>query len=513
MRPAPILVALLALAVRPACGGDAPPEAPAESGVALTVYSSADPTGFDPQRFLAEQRQGGGATWASQVPGFGVVKEVRDVEMGEGIVDLPFTGVAEFIDPTTVSFADLTSAGTSVLEQSFRFDLASPDKILERYVGETIGLEPSKDGASAGRVEGRVLSVNQGTVVLDVPKEGLRFVSARDPGLRLPSLPQGLLTRPTLVWKVRSAAAGAHRVRTTYQTSGLTWRADYNLVLDGSGTKADLAAWVTMLNVSGASYRDARLKLVAGDVQRVQPALYAAPPMAAAPAEGGAAGFEEKAFFEYHLYTLPRPTSVLDQSTQQITLFPTARDVAVRKLLVYYGLPEAAQWGALPAPRTDRDVRSSANPKVDVYVRFENRRENRMGMPLPRGKVRVFQRDDADGTLEFVGEDRIDHTPRDEQVLVKVGQAFDVVGDRVQTAFDYDRARRTMVESWRITLRNHKPAAARVLVKESLFRWTNWEIVGPSDPFVKADARTITFEVDVPPDGAKAVEYTVRYSW
>jgi hypothetical protein len=238
--------------------------------------------------------------------------------------------------------------------------------------------------------------------------------------------------------------------------------------------------------------------------------MASAAPMAEA---AGADSFQEKAFFEYHLYSLPRATRILDNSTQQITLFPTASGVGVQKLLVYYGLPEAAQWGVFAEPRLDRDIRSQANPKLDVYVRFENKAENRMGMPLPKGKVRVFQRDDADGTLEFVGEDLIDHTAKDEKVLVKVGQAFDVVGDRVQTKFDVNRGRHLMVETYRITLRNHKPAPVRVLVKENLFRWTSWEIANASDPFVKVDARTITFEVDVPADGAKDVEYTVRYTW
>jgi hypothetical protein len=515
-RAVPLLSALaLSLAALPARAGDAPPSPPpAEPGVALTVYSSADPAGFDPQQFLAQQRQGGGPAWVWQVPGFGVVKEVREIPIAEGVSELPFTGVAEFIDPTTVSFADLTSPATSVLEQAFRFDLASPDKILDRYVGKTIAHETLKDGQVVARAEGTVLSVNQGTVVLDVKGQGLRFLTTRDPGLRLPALPEGLLTKPTLVWKVQSPQAGTHKVRTTYQTSGLTWRADYNLVLDASNTKADVSAWVTMLNVSGASYRDARLKLIAGDVQRVQPRGHREVEFSAGRLlEEDRAGFEEKAFFEYHLYTLPRPTSVLDQSTQQITLFPSASDVAVQKLLVYYGLPEAAHWGAFPEPRTDRDIRSGANPKLDVYVRFENRKENRMGMPLPRGKVRVFQRDDADGTLEFVGEDLIDHTPRDEKVLVKVGQAFDVVGDRVQTDFQLDTGRCTMTDAYKITLRNHKDTAVRVLVKENLFRWTTWEVSQTSDPFVKTDARTITFEVDVPPNGEKVVTYTARYTW
>jgi hypothetical protein len=273
---------------------------------------------------------------------------------------------------------------------------------------------------------------------------------------------------------------------------------------------------VSLLNLTGAGFRDVRLKLVAGDVQRIQPpAPWGPVPMAAAAPSSGAEaqGFEEKAFFEYHLYTLPRKTDVPDKTTQQITLFPTATGVDVEKVLVYYGLPAAARWGVFPSPSTDRNLGNQSNPKVDVYVRMKNAKENRMGMPLPKGKVRVYKQDDADGTLEFLGEDLIDHTARDETVLVKLGQAFDVVGQRTQTDFRVDSARRWMTDSYRIELRNHKDVAVKVIVKENLFRWTNWEVVAPSDPFTKVDARTIHFEVEVPPHGQKVVTYTARYTW
>jgi hypothetical protein len=182
-------------------------------------------------------------------------------------------------------------------------------------------------------------------------------------------------------------------------------------------------------------------------------------------------------------------------------------------VLVYYGLPEAAHWGFFPQPRTDQDIRSSANPKVDVYVRMKNAKADKLGMPLPKGKIRVYQRDDADGTLEFVGEDLIDHTPKDETVLVKTGQAFDVVGDRVQSRFHVDSSGHVMTESFKITIKNHKTTPVKVLVKENLFRWLNWEIVESSEPFTKIDARTIHFEPTVAADTERVVTYTVRYTW
>jgi hypothetical protein len=508
----PCFVAIAGFVLTPPAA--APARADADEGPAVTVYSSADPAGFDPQRFITQQRVGYNPNWVWQVPGFGVVKEVRKVNLKPGANELRFTDVAQFIDPTTVSFTDLTDPdGTAVLEQNFEFDLVSPDKLLEKFIDRSITVE-LPHGDAIETVTGTLLSAVGGRLVLQTP-DGVRILSSRGQQIRLGELPGGLITRPTLVWKLHAAQAGAHDVRTTYQTNGITWRSDYNLTLNPDDTRADLGAWVSLMNLSGAAYKNARLKLIAGDVQRVQPGRQFAMSRAAGmvAVDEMKAGFEEKAFFEYHLYTLPRRTDILANTTQQITLFPTARDVGVEKLMVYYGLPQAASWGFLPNPRLDRDFGNQSNPKVDVYVRFENREENHLGMPLPRGKVRVYKRDDADGTLEFVGEDLIDHTPKDEKVLIKLGQAFDVVGERTQTDFSVDSRGHVMTESFRIQIRNHKEQAQKVVIKENLYRWVNWEIVEKSDPYEKIDARTIHFEVTVPSDGEKTVTYTVRYTW
>jgi len=511
MKTRPLAAALAAVLVVPMAAWAADDEGPA-----VTIYSSADPAGFDPQQFIAQQRMGYNPFYANQVPGFAVVKETRKARLLAGITDLKFTDVAQFIDPTTVSIVDLTDAGTSVMEQNFQFDLASPWKILDRYVDKEIGYVQEKDGAIVKQWKGTLLSSNQGQLVVQTA-DGLRFLNYADAGIRLPSLPDGLITKPTLLWKLASEKAGDHSMRTTYQTQGLTWRADYNVVLSADDAHADVGAWVTILNLCGATFKDARLKLIAGDVQRIQPG---------GPRGGGGGrmfeaakamreedGFQEKSFFEYHLYTLPRRTDVLDQTTQQLTLFPTARGVATEKVLVYYGLPDAANWYFGPSPQEDRNFGNQSNPKVDVYVRFKNAKANQMGMPLPKGKVRVYKQDDADGTLEFIGEDLIDHTPKDETVLVKLGQSFDVVGQRTQTDFKIDTARDWMDDSYKITLKNHKDAPVHVIVKENLFRWTNWTLTAQSDPSTKIDARTIHFEVDVPANGEKTVTYTVHYSW
>lgn len=495
---------------QPEAQPEAQQDAQADTGVSVTVYSSADPAGFDPQKYIAQQRNGYQPQHVWQVPGFGVVKQVQPIEFEEGQQEVRFTDVARFIDPTTVSFSDLTDPGaTTVLEQQFRFDLANAGKILERMIGREI---------TVNGITGELISATQGRIILQTD-QGVQITGYHDEAnLILPELPKGVITKPTLLWLVNSDAAGERNVRTTYQTDGITWRSDYNLVLAPDETTADLGAWVTMMNLSGATYENAKLKLIAGDVQRVEPEQPRRHDMMRARMEmaqaADAYGFEEEAFFEYHLYTLPRRTTIRQNSTQQITLFPTARDADVEKVLVYYGLPEGQRWGFTANPRTDRNLGNQSNNKVDVYIRFQNEEENNLGMPLPAGKVRVFKEDPNDQTLEFVGEDLIDHTPRNEEVLIQVGQAFDIVGERTQTDFTVDSRNHVMTESFRIELRNQKEDEdVKVIVKENLFRWVNWEITEHSDEFEKIDARTIHFPVTVPAGEEKIVEYTVRYTW
>jgi hypothetical protein len=231
---------------------------------------------------------------------------------------------------------------------------------------------------------------------------------------------------------------------------------------------------------------------------------------AVAMADAAPAGFEEKSFFEYHLYTLPRRTDVLQNSTQQLALFPPVATFTVTKELV---LDLTGGMGSPGAPIVDRDFVIARKGNPAVLVSFENRRENQLGMPLPAGKVRVYKEDPADGTLEFVGEDLIGHTPRNETVKVKLGEAFDVVGERTRTDFSIDNAARRMTETFRVEVRNQKAAVQRVRVLERPYRWTNWQVSKESDPFTKLDSATIAFDVDVPAEGTKAITYTATYTW
>lgn len=227
-------------------------------------------------------------------------------------------------------------------------------------------------------------------------------------------------------------------------------------------------------------------------------------------------GFEEKTFFEYHLYTLPRPTTIPQNATQQIMLFPTASGVPVEKVLVYDPtVPlDLRRYGrGFSEPFADRSIGAFSDTTVDVFIRFINDQESILGMPLPRGRVRAYKRDDADGTLKFIGEDLVDHTPRNERVLVRVGQAFDVIGSHTQTDYSFDSLRRILTESIRFEIRNRKAKPATVLVRERLYRWSNWTITSSSAPYTKLDANTVEWALTLAPDEVQTLTYDVRYDW
>jgi hypothetical protein len=484
-----------------------------EPGTALTIYSTARPGAVPADLYRPLPGSGGFSGQYGRIPGYAVVREERTLDLVRGRGELRFSDVAALIDPTTVRFESLTDGeGTQVLEQSYQFDLVSQQKLVQRYVDREITVEQSH-GDRIESFTGRLLSAAGGPVLQGEGGE-IRAFSGWS-GIRFPELPGGLITRPTLVWEVAAERRGPHRTRVSYQTQGITWWADYNVVFkpgeDANSGELDVAAWVSILNQSGAGYRDAKLKLIAGDVQRASTGDGFASPRMKMVAMEADAGFEEKSFFEYHLYTLGRPTTIPDRSTKQLELFEAAPGVPAEKVLVYYGLP--GNWGTFPNPVTDRNYGLDSNRKVDVYLRFENDSAGGLGVPLPSGRIRVNQLDPADGTLEFVGEDVIDHTPRDETVQIRLGSAFDVVGERRQADFAVDGARDRMEEEIRIVLRNHKDEPVEVQVKENLFRWVNWEILAASHPWEKADARTIHFPVEVPARGEVELSYRVRYSW
>jgi hypothetical protein len=384
---------------------------------------------------------------------------------------------------------------------------------LSRFLEKDVTVDQVR-GSGVESVSGTLVGT-QGGLILRQPDGSIRVVESHA-GIRLPSLPGGLISRPTLVWDVETATPGRHQARFAYQTGGMTWWADYNLTYSDArpaGCRLDVGAWVTLVNQSGATYRDARLKLIAGDVQRVQrtqPAPRAE--LAARAALAKEDGFAEKAFFEYHLYTLGRPTSLPNNSTKQIELFPTAAGARCEKRLVYQG--QASAFVPYGAPMTDRQLGTPSNRKVDVYLRLRNAADNALGMPLPAGRVRVSKLDPADRSLEFIGEDVIDHTARDETVQVKLGSAFDVVGERRSTDLRLDTTAKWIEEDIEVRVRNQKPdEEVELTVKETLYRWSTWTILRKSHELTKEDARTIHFPVKLAPKAEAVVRYTVRYTW
>jgi hypothetical protein len=436
------------------------------------------------------------------------------MQLASGRSTVRFTDVAALIDPTTVTFSSLTDARTRVLAQNFQFDLVSTEKLLLKYIERPITVERT-EGQQAVTVSGTLLASANGLVLRtnDGTIQALNGYSA----IRFPALSGGLDTRPTLVWDLDAPRGGEQRTRITYQTANITWWADYNLIFsegkDANSGLLDLAAWVSIINQSGAGYADARLKLIAGDVHRVQNqriAAIAPRRFDAAAAATNAPGFAEKPFFEFHLYTLGRRTSLPDNSTQQIELFDQAKQIPAKKILLYYGAQEAYSYAN---PITDRNMGTASNKKVDVYLTFRNDKEHGLGVPLPAGRIRVAKLDAADAAPEFIGEDAIDHTPKDETVRVRLGTAFDVVGECRQVDFSVDSKARSMEEEIEIKLRNHKEQAAEVLVKESLYRGATWKILSHSQEFASDDAHSIHFPVTVAKDAESVVRYRVRYSW
>ena len=455
-----------------------------EEGVALTIYNQ----------------------------NFGVVRERRKVNVVETLGTIRFTDVAAQIDGTSVSFKSLTDPDATVLEQNYEYDLVSADKLLQKYIDKPITVL-TKDGS---RYSGNLLSFDGNQLVIRQygEKGDLAMVQRGDnvKDIQFSALPEGLITKPTLVWKLATEKVGNQLIEVAYQTAGINWQSDYNAVLNAQDTALDLSGWVTINNRSGATYKDAKLKLIAGDVRRIQPPQSVA--MAGMVRRGMVAdeklGFEEKSFFEYHLYTLGRSTTVADNQTKQIELIKTA-DVPMKKVFLYEGAPQYHWYGGLV---TDAGYGSEeGNKKVNVIIELKNSKDNHMGMPLPKGKVRLYKRDPADASLEFIGEDQIDHTPKDETVKLHIGDAFDIVGERKRTGFHVDTSGHVMIESFEIRIRNHKTEPVDVLVKEPLYRWNNWEITQASAKWTKYDSSTIHFPVTVAKDGEQVITYTVRYTW
>lgn len=471
--------------------------------LSLTIYSSAAPG----QLSVAALSSG-----HANLPGYALVRERRPMQLPSGQGEVRFSDVAKLIDPTTVAFASLTDpVGTRVIEQNFEFDLVSAEKLRQRYIGERITVE-QQQGDRVVRISGILLSGQNGLILQLDGGEVLTLTQYSN--ILFPSLPGGLITKPTLVWLLSTQSGGEHQTQVAYQTQGMTWWADYNVLLDGEdeNCRMDLAAWVTIVNQSGAGYPNAELRLVAGEVNRAPAApQYQRDMMLAAPTMVmSKEGFQEEELFEYHLYTLGRRTSLPENSTKQLELFPAVRKIPCKRELIFTAAPAGA--GYYGSPNLDQGYATQARGTAAAFLEFDNREQHGLGVPMPAGRVRVNQAARG-GSLEFIGEDVIKHTPRNETLRLKLGEAFDIAGERKQVDFQLDTGRKELSEKFRIEVRNRKKSKTRVIVREYLYRWSGWEITQSSHRAERRDAQTVDFVLDLGADTTATVEYTVRYRW
>jgi hypothetical protein len=445
-----------------------------------------------------------------------VVRERVPLDLKGGENAVTFVGATAQLEPDSVVLRDPTGKVTlHVLEQSYRADVMSQGVLLALNEGKTIDFLVRDQNAKEYTVRGKVVrsGYNPGgestSPIIEVDGK-LRFSLPGEP--LFPALPGDGVLKPTLNWKLGVGQAAKFEAELGYITGGLNWQAAYNLVAPEKGDTLDVVGWVTVNNTSGKLFENAAVKLMAGDVNRVQPK--AARPMA----RGGmmqmeafqVAAVTEKAFDEFHLYTLPRAVTLRDRETKQVE-FMRATGVKAPVVYVYDG---AAMFGSFQGGMMrDPGYGTQSNAKVWVMREFKNSEENKLGLPLPKGRLRFYRRDDADGRIEFTGENELDHTAKNEMIRVKTGDAFDVVGERIRTNFNGNNRQDFAEEDFEIKVRNRKAEPITVRVVEHLYRWSNWSITQKSDEFTKKDAQTVEFNVTIPPDAEKIVTYRVRYEW
>jgi hypothetical protein len=432
-----------------------------------------------------------------------LVRDVRTLALAQGTSDLHFMDIAATVNPATVHFRSLTEpARVGVLEQNYEYDLLEPEKLLRKYVGRDVTLVRLRQDQNSTREEvvtARLLSYNNapvwqigGEIVTGMYTDHMRF----------PELPGNLYSRPTLIWTLDNSGAQRHRVEASYLAGALSWNADYVLTVTRDDKAADLDGWVTLKNGSGTSFRNASLQLVAGDLNRIRQELdrLMADEAKARPQSAARAQMSQEAFSDYHLYTLGRKTTINNSETKQVSMlgatgFPVQKRYVVNGQAFYY---RNAQNPGAPL----KDV-------VQVFYQFKNEQPAGLGMPMPAGVIRVYQ-SDSKGGVQFVGEDRIDHTAKDETLNLKIGNAFDVVCERKQT--DFERIAPNVYEvEYEITLRNHKSSPVTVEVNEPI--GGTWRMLQSSHKWTKTDAWASQFMVPVAVDGTSVVRYRVRVTY
>jgi hypothetical protein len=430
-----------------------------------------------------------------------LVRDVRNLQLPRGTSNLRFMDIAATVNPATVHFRSLSEpSGVSVLEQNYEYDLLEPDKLLRKYVGRDVTLVRlvQRNGATEQEeVKARLLSYNSAPV-WQIGNEIVTGLQADH--VRFPELPGNLFSRPTLIWTLDNDGTTRHRVEASYLAGKLSWNADYVLTVARDDKSGDIDGWVTLTNGSGTSFPNAKLQLVAGDLNRVRQVLGRMAMSAQRADVAAEAPMAQEAFSDYHLYTLGRKTTINNNQTKQVSMlggtgFPMVKRYVVDGHQFYY---RNAQHPGAPL----KDV-------VQVFYQFKNEQRSGLGMPMPAGIVRVYQSDSSGGT-QFVGEDRIDHTPKDETVNLKIGNAFDVVAERKQTDFEKIAGSTYEIE-YEITVRNHKTAPVSVEVNEPL--GGTWRMLRSSHEWTKTDAWAAQFQVPVAADGTAALTYRVRVTY
>jgi len=467
---------------------------------------------------------------------FAVVRETVPLNLKQGINQVEFNGATSLLEPESVMLRD--PAGRRVLrilEQNYRADPVSLDALMKRYEGQSIEFQVRNGdkveivtgkivrAGGAAQPGGRVAYPNPYTTSQPSMMQALIEVAGKlrfdMPGVPLfPGLGAGMILKPTLDWTIETDRAGAVDAELAYVSGGFDWNADYNLV-QGDTSMLDIIGWVTMQNSSGKEFENASVKLMAGDVNKIQrqPNVMAATGGIMGGIVGGMPGappVTEKTFDEYHLYTLQRPVTIHDRETKQVE-FVRAAGVKSDVIYIYDGakIDTTRYQGWNPDMiRNDSGYGAQSNPKVWVMREFVNSEANHLGMPLPKGRVRFYRRD-TDGRLEFTGEDTIDHTPKDEKIRVFTGAAFDLAGERRRTIFQNDMGRRIIDEAFEIKLRNHKKEPVEVRAVEHLYRGTTWDISTSSMPFTKTDSQTVEFRVPLQAGEEKTVTYAAHYTW
>lgn len=442
-----------------------------------------------------------------------VVRDNLEVNLGKGDSQIHYDRATAQVIPDSVVLRDPAGEAEFTLrEQSYRNDPVSQGLLLSLFEGKEIPFEKIYPDGKVERISGKVIRSGYqrggrpSSPVIET-EEGLRFSLPGEP--LFPSLGDDSILRPTLSWVLGSPKESTFTAQLSYLTGGLSWEASYNLVAPEEGELVTLSGWITANNSSGTSFTDAKLKLVAGDVnmnptRRV--GLEAKAMRASMDAFADTGGVQQKDFDDFHLYTLPRPITLRDQETKQVE-FMRSEKVAAEKIYIYDPSPFRYQGG-----RNTNRAEMDFSKDVGIYWTFKNSEENGLGVPLPGGTTRFYREDGDDGNLEFVGENRIDHTPNNETLKIYTGNAFDLVGERKLMDFTYKQNSNRMTETVEVTLKNRSKKAQTIVAREHLWRWSGWEVQTGSD-FERIDSNTIEFSVELAPDEVKTISYTAVYTW